>query len=473
MATKKKQENPKALLWLESSMTALHIKHMAQLSCALQKKGFEAVVLTSEDTLKTFEKNGGVTTPDHHCSPESAIDFGRHATFAPALASQTTFQKGPTFQDREYTPFEFIGSHNIAHLRKKSIEETVKKVKPDLIVTSLWPAGYGPFSEEIYDMQHVALAANANCRFYGLCNDIPYLDYHFNSRAKKREDFGMIHHALIRGDGSISMSEYLEIHDKETLKKMNYVGHFFDPLPPRTKMPSEKREVLVTYGTRESQWDGPAYEDYFENILKIAPKTVLRKQPWKLIIGPHCPKRAFEAIRNFAQDTADEYNMKIKVERGVPNKKFRQQTADAAFRICQYDIFVLDDINTGVPAYITTGNINRYTCGSNEGDDRLYNLRETGAHVLRSSQRDLLRYKDDIATEINELYQKSKTKKFSLDDKAPERAAEIVASTHQKLHSGWHPHDLNEKEKPDPVVKKVRKVEPATKQHEEERKRHK
>ncbi len=441
-------KRPKAVLWLESSITALHVQHMALLSKGLEKKGFDVAILTSEDTIKQFEKSGGKLDGDV-CARDSEIDFGERARFLPALASQTSYERPQVakLHDPTLTPYEFIGSTAILNERHETIKCAMAQEQPDAIFTSLWPGGYGPFTKEIQEMVNEAKYHNPECKTYGFCNDIPYLDSAYNHPADKGRLFDSIDRAFVRGDGTMPMQSFVAL-DRDTQDKMSYMGHFVNALPPKTAMPDSQRKVLVTYGTRESGWTGPAYFEYFKRIMQTVPKTNLRDRTWDLVVGSDCPSVTLMSLKSIAEYTSQESGMDIRVRRAVPDKAFRQDVADAALLVSQYDIFVLDDISTGIPALVTTGNILRNACGAREGAGRLHNLEDIGAPVKYYDQYQL-KYPGRTAAAIDEAYESAKRKPFQLPTDAPDKIAQIAMRDYEMLKP-------RARERPDPVLDKGR-----------------
>ncbi len=442
--------HPKAVLWLESSVTSLHLMHMAQLSKAMGERGIEVCIMASEDTIKRFKDNGGKMTEDHFCAPDSAIDFGQTARFLPTLASQISYAdpRVRKIDDDTLKPFEFIGSSSITAKRNHTIIKTIESEKPDILVTSLWPSGYGPFTPEIKLLMHSAKVQNPTCKVYSLSNDIPYLDWAHNHHEMKASYFDWVDRTFVRGDGSITLDAEMPYISKKALDKVDYVGHFIEPLPPKTKMRKKDRKVLVTYGTRESDWSGDNYISYFLRILRAAPLTILSDHPWDLVIGPKCPASEFEHIQLAAKHLAEATDMHITVRRGLPDKSFRQDIADAALRIASYDIFVLDDISSGVPAVITTGAIGQWQCGANEGEDRLDNLYDIGAPIHYMDQ-NYLNDTHQLRAYINETYANLQIGRFSIPINAQDKVADRIAADYQSQHREWSP---------DPIIKSTKKV---------------
>lgn len=437
---------------------------MAQVSKALQEKGFEVSILTSEDTIKKFEENGGKINKHDYCAQDSEIDFGRKARFLPALPSQTTYDKsGDIVNDRGLTPFEFIGSDEIREKRNKKIGKAIANENPDVIVTSLWPSGYGPFTEEIWNMMNEARDKNPKCKVYSLSNDIPYIDRQYNYPRTKAPYFNLVDRTFVRGDGTIPVDDYIPINDSAR-DKIDYVGHFITPLPPRADIPETKRKVLVTYGLTENNWQGNNYYRYFKSILEAAPHTKLSKNPWEVIVSPDCSQKDFEGIQRFAEYITSRHGMTINVRQGVPDKAFKQEVADAAFLIRQYDIFVLDDISTGIPALVTIGEIGRYTCGALEGEDRVANIMyKMRAPVVGYAQYDL-ESAYSVAGSINDACDKAQRKAFSLPTNAPDRVADAITEDYKAIHPDWSPGvAANVTDSPDPIIKKANKVTPQKK----------
>jgi|GEM_PF-3081660 len=471
-ARDEQRTKPKAVLWLESSLTPFHISHMAQLSRALQAEGIEVSVLTSEDTVAKFKQYGGKLTDDGHCTPDSALNFGAGARFLKQLPSQTTYEAmGSPSVSNGYEPFEFIGTRGIAQKRKQMISQAMQHEKPDMIVTSLWPSGYGPFTPEINELVDTCKQHRPACRLYSLSNDIPYLDYDFNRRREKAEQFDQLDKAFVRGDGTIDMASQLGGMSAKATKNTHYVGHFIDPLPPRREMKDHERKVLVTYGRRENNWQGENYLQYFNNIISAAPRTDLQNNPWELQVGLKCPEATFERIEAKARAVAQRHRMKITVKRVGPLSEIRQEIADAAFRIADYDIHVLDDVSTGVPAIITTGSIGRWVCGARDGERRLDNLVRQGAPIKEMYQGHL-EYTNDLARDIDRVYYRSKQKAFSLPLDAHEKTAGLIGEDLRNLREKGEKHGFADitppapVATPDPVLKAATQVTP-----QEERKR--
>lgn len=446
------QPHPKAVIWLESSVTSLHLLHMAQLSKAMGARGIDVCILASEDTIKQFEKNGGKMTADRHCAADSKIDFGKNARFLPELASQTTHENDlsiPYVQDYRLKPFDFIGSKEIFDRRYHNIERAIGAEKPDMLVTSLWPGGYGPFTTEIQGMIYLAKDYKPHCKVYSLSNDIPYLDHYYNHPVRKARHFDLVDRVFVRGDGTIPLDEAIPLSGRN-MQKVEYVGHFVNPLPPRTPMPEEQRKVLVTYDRHESSEEGEHPLDYFFRIMDIACQSkYLHDHTWELIVGPNCPSHDLREIRAEAKRLNKEEGMNFKVRREIPAQKRSQEIADAAMRIAPYDIFVLDDVSTGVPAFLTTGTLGRFQCGANEGDDRLENLRRIGAPITYLDQNDILTDPGIVVSRIDSAYKNSKSKAFRLNGNAPDKAADWMAADYRAQHAQWQP---------DPVIASADKI---------------
>jgi predicted glycosyltransferase len=460
-AANAEKHSPKALLWLESSLTPFHIKHMAQLAKAMQAKGIDVSVITSEDTLEKFKQHGGKITKAGYCATDSAIDFGKHTHFLPTLPSQKTYEAlGSPYISSDYEPFQFIGTYEIGVERRLLLAKAMREEKPDMLVTSLWPSGYGPFSNEIMDMIAEGKEQNPTFRVYSLSNDIPYLDYEFNHPNRKGREFEKVHKAFIRGDGTIGMDQQVNM-SSATKSKLQYVGHYIDPLPERTPMAQKDRKVLVTYGRKDNNWQGHSYYPYFHCVLQAAGLSALKKNPWDIVVSTDCPEDAFKAIKKEAADTATRNHMKISVRRAAPDKAFRQDIADAALRICDYDIYILDEVSTGVPAVVTVGEIGQWVCGARDGEQRLENLQSIGAPISVLDQFDI-NDPELLADKINEAYRHRHIplvrKKFLLPTDAPDKTADGIVQDLKKLQETAHkygfaelipPIDLS----PNPVLK--------------------
>ncbi len=440
-------QRPKAVLWLESSITKLHIQHMAMLSKSLGEKGFDVSVLTSEDTVQQFKKAGGKLDGDR-CAEGSKIDFGEHATFLTPLVSQKTYSKPDISKIAKYRylPFEFMASPTIRSNREAAISKVMDEVKPDAIVTSLWPGGYGPFTPEVDNMVARAKKYKFDVKVYSLSNDIPYLDYNLNNPGLKAKQFDNVDRTFVRGDGTIKLDANIPL-SRYAHDRLHYVGHFVNKLPPRTEMADKERKVLFTYGTQESDFSGDNYLKYFKATMSAASYSYkLNKHPWEVIVGPKCPDRDYAMIKEYAENLNEHEDMRITVRRGVSDALYKQQVADAALRICQYDTFILDDMSTGVPAFVTTGNISEVTCGALEGSTRVNNILHNGAPVSILDQYYLYDV-NDITTRLNKLYEKGQCKSFSLPLDAPNKAAAIIAHDIAELHT---------REAPDPVLDTAR-----------------
>ncbi len=415
-------------------MTKMHVQHMAMVSKALGEKGFDVTVVTSEDTIKKFEITGGKLNDDRTLVAGGDIDFGGHARFARALPSQTTYAepKIKKIEDSRYRPFDFIASPAIARMRNKQIDAVIAQEKPDAIVTSLWPSGYGPFTSEVEHMFSSARAANPKVKRYSLSNDIPYLDYDFNARSVKGPQFDLVDRTFVRGDGTLRMSNFVPL-TYESENKIDYVGHFIDPLPARQQMPDCERKVLVTYGTRESNWDGYAHAGYFKSVIDSIGFTTLTAHPWELVIGRGCQDVAYEYIKRYADSVNKRFNANITVRKGVPDKQYRQDVANAAMVINQFDIFVLDDISTGVPMLVSTGNLGQLNCGANEGDDRLESLERSGAPLSTMLQNNMGEpaYMGQL---INAAFSHKNAHKFSIPANAADKVAATIAAEYKAAH---------------------------------------
>ena len=323
---------PAVVFWLESSHTPSHFERSVGIIQGLVEKGIHVAVVAGDTTYDAAVANGG-TLKDFGL-PDS-VEVIRLPTRRPGNCKGIEPPDHPEYAVWQYMNDPVVQSERRRVITKALQGMTERGYKISHVLTEMWPTGFGMFSKEIMHLQREAKRLCPNARLCPIVRDIPVFadGSELNDR---REQVRMMQtycdRLLVRGDKGV-LEEYYKDYGISRLKnRITHVGHFISPgVPPRNENVDDKeRVVLVSAGGNFSAAPKHKneYYQYFMQIMKSKPMTVLNDKPWLVCVPQQCPRAMFEEFCRTAQKIGG-----IKVRRNMPVEQHRQAIADCAMNI--------------------------------------------------------------------------------------------------------------------------------------------
>lgn len=289
---------PRALFYVQHLLGIGHLKRAATLTRALETVGFSVTVVS-----------GGKTVPGLNIG---AADF---VQLSPMRSADEHFA---VMLDDDDRPID--ESHRSA--RRDKLLDTAQDLKPDLVLTELFPFGRRHLRSEIIPM--LEAVRNQSPRPIIVCSvrDIlvepskPERGPEMVATVKQYYDRVLVHgdHSLVPFDKTFPLTA-------EIADRLSYTGYIVDP-PAAADVACGlgRDEVIVSAG------GGALSEPLLTAAIDARAKTSLKDAVWRLLAGPSLPEPVFERLRKEAGNG-------VIVERARPD--FTALLANCALSISQ------------------------------------------------------------------------------------------------------------------------------------------
>lgn len=265
---------PRALFYVQHLLGIGHLKRAATLSRALESAGFSVTIVS-----------GGKTVP--------GLNIGE-ASFVQLSPMRSADEHFAVMLDDDDRPID--ESYRLA--RRDKLLETVRVLKPDLVLTELFPFGRRHLRSEIIPM--LELARNQTPRPTIVCSvrDIlvepskPERGPEMVATVKQYYD-----RVLVHGDPSLVPFDKTFPLAAEIADRLSYTGYIVDP-PPDGAVGRDlgRGEVIVSAG------GGALSEPLLTAAIAARAKTRLKDAVWRLLAGPSLPEPVFERLRGDAEE---------------------------------------------------------------------------------------------------------------------------------------------------------------------------
>ena len=265
---------PRALFYVQHLLGIGHLKRAATLSRAMENAGFAVTIVS-----------GGKAVP--------GLDIGTadFVQLAPMRSADEHFAVMLNDDDR---PID--ASYRLE--RRDRLLETVARVRPDLILTELFPFGRRHLRSEIIPMLEAARNQMPRPRIICSVRDI-LVEPSKPERAPEmvaivKEYYDKV---LIHGDPDLVPFEQTFPLAEEIADRLAYTGYIVDPPPPdATDSGLGRNEVIVSAG------GGALSEPLLTAAISARGKTRLKEATWRLLAGPSLAEDGFDRLRCLAGD---------------------------------------------------------------------------------------------------------------------------------------------------------------------------
>lgn len=235
-----------ALIWVESFLGKGHMQVAAQISRALQAKGYAVTIATSNRERGQLFQFGGaefVGLPPHN---------------------QTRINNRAVTENGKY----YRQDVDWQRKRARILHETFDRVQPNVVVTELWPFERSAFDFELLPLLLQAKRTAAPVKCFSICRDVLLMsDGSGSSGRSEVKAMALVEHyfdgVIVRGDERLIRLEETYPDVASVREKLQYVGYFVNPIPVRTSMLDEQREVLVS---ASGGWNEEAMDIYVAAI---------------------------------------------------------------------------------------------------------------------------------------------------------------------------------------------------------------
>lgn len=263
---------PRALFYVQHLLGIGHLKRAATLSRAMEKAGFTVTIVS-----------GGKEVP--------GLNIG-DAAFIQLSPMRSADEHFAVMLDDDDRPID--DSYRLA--RRDKLLETTRSLKPDLVLTELFPFGRRHLRSEIIPM--IEAAWNQTPRPLIVCSvrDIlvepskPERGPEMVAMVKQYYDKVLVH-----GDPSLVPFDKTFPLAADIADRLSYTGYIVDP--PAAEDVARglgNDEVIVSAG------GGALSEPLLTAALGARSKTRLKDAVWRLLAGPSLPETVFERLRDAA-----------------------------------------------------------------------------------------------------------------------------------------------------------------------------
>ena len=287
--------NPKVLFYVQHLLGIGHLKRAATLSRAMEAAGFAVTIVS-----------GGKTVP--------GINIGNaHFIQLPAMRSKD--EHFSVMLDDNDQPVD----DGLRSARRDMLLDTIATLKPNLVLTELFPFGRRHLRGEIIPMIEAALNLSPQAKIICSVRDI------LVEPSKKERGPEMVEmvqryydHVLVHGDPDLVPFDKTFPLASQIADRLSYTGYIVDP--PKNGSAVGRDEVIVSAG------GGALSEPLFSAAIDARPQTVFAKNVWRLLAGPSSPPDAYKRLESRITDG-------IILERARPD--FTSMLANCALSISQ------------------------------------------------------------------------------------------------------------------------------------------
>lgn len=273
-AGKTEERKPRALFYVQHLLGIGHLKRAATLSRAMEAAGFGVTIVS-----------GGKVVP--------GLNIG-NADFVQLAPMRSADEHFAVMLDDDDQPVD--DSHRIE--RRERLLQTVDRVRPDLVLTELFPFGRRSLRSEIVPLLEAARAQNPRSSIVCSVRDIlvepakPERGPEMVATIKQYYDKVLIH-----GDPDLVPFDKTFPLASEIADWLHYTGYIVDPPPAGSATNNLGRdEVIVSAG------GGALSEPLLTAAIAARPKTRLKDATWRLLAGPSLSEAGVTRLKKLAGD---------------------------------------------------------------------------------------------------------------------------------------------------------------------------
>lgn len=263
---------PKALFYVQHLLGIGHLKRAATLARAMEKAGFVVTIVS-----------GGKAVPGLNIGSSDFVQL------APMRSADEHFS---VMLDDDDAPID--ESYRLQ--RRDRLLTTVDQLKPDLILTELFPFGRRHLRSEIIPMLDASRKHSPRPVTVCSVRDIlvtpskPERGPEMVATVKKYYDKVLVH-----GDPGLVPFERTFPLAAEIADRLSYTGYIVDPpAVSSSDRDSGRNEVIVSAG------GGALSEPLLTAAISARANTRLKGAVWRLLAGPSLSPEAFDRLRHLA-----------------------------------------------------------------------------------------------------------------------------------------------------------------------------
>lgn len=305
---------PRILFWVQHLLGIGHLKRAATLARALAAGGFRVTVVS-----------GGQAVPGLDTGAAELVQL------PPVRAADQSFKVLLDDGGREI-------DEAFRNARRDALLATFARLRPDIVLTELFPFGRRQLRFELLPLLEAAQAATPRPAVACSVRDILVEP---DKPGRADEMLALVQRCydlvLVHGDPALIPFDRTFAPAGRIRDRIRYTGYVVDP-PPEDQGEAGRGEVIVSAG------GGAISEPLLRAAMAARPLTRLNRATWRLLAGPALPQDAFDALRADAPDG-------VAVERARPD--FPALLANCALSISQggYNT-VMDILAAGTRAVI-------------------------------------------------------------------------------------------------------------------------
>ena len=266
---------PTVLFWVQHLLGIGHLRRAVTLARALQSNGFSVTVVS-----------GGLPLPD--------LDFGG-ADFVqlPPVRAVDIFFKD--LRDAADVPID----DSWRDRRRAELLAVHERLRPDILLTELFPFGRRQFRFELLPLLEAARAATPRpltaCSVRDILVQPPKEERRTEMLETARAFYDLV---LVHGDPSLVAFDETFPLMAEIADLVRYTGYVVDrkPVEADAVRSAGRGEVLVSAG------GGAVSEPLLRAAMAARPLTGLAEAPWRFLVGHNLPSALFEELRDAAPD---------------------------------------------------------------------------------------------------------------------------------------------------------------------------
>lgn len=289
------------LFYVQHLLGIGHLKRAATLARAMEAEGLSVTIVS-----------GGKDVP--------GLDIGK-SEFVQLPPMRSKDEHFEVMLDDDDNPVD----DSLREDRKALLLETVKRVRPHVVLTELFPFGRRHLRGEIVPMIEYARSQLPSASIVSSVRDI-LVEPSKKERGPEMVEMVKRHFdlVLIHGDPSLVPFERTFPLAHEIADRLRYTGYVVDPPPSGAAASGLGRdEVIVSAG------GGALSEPLLTAAIAARPQTRLADRTWRLLAGPSLPEDGFDRLAALAADADGE----VVLERARPD--FTALLANCALSISQ------------------------------------------------------------------------------------------------------------------------------------------
>ncbi len=306
---------PKILIYVQNLLGIGHLRRAAAISQAADRDGF-CVSFVS----------GGMEVPD--------LNIGG-ATFHQLPPVRTEDDNFKTLLDSKGRPIDDNWRRN----RRDNLLALFKNIKPQILVTELFPFGRRQLRFELIPLLESAKSANWNPKIVCSMRDIlvtkPRADRNREIADTLLNFYDLV---LVHGDERIiTLAETFPLY-QEISHLTEYTGYVLTPRSKISRTSVGAGEVIVSVG------GGAVGKETISKVFELRKLVSMRDRRWRFVAGHHMASETFQKLSNQA-------NSNIIVERTIPDLPEVIERADLSISQAGYNT-VAELIAKGTPSVV-------------------------------------------------------------------------------------------------------------------------